>query len=402
MIPEQSRGNLETMNTAQRITLLAEQATALAPWLGPFTAADLDAWLVDQLGDASALDAWIPRGGIRSRAVALEPVLHIISGNTPHAGFQSLIRGLVLGGRQRVKLPSTGLPALESWIASLPAPLATLIETAHTLPDAWRDSAAAVIFGDRETLEFFRNWCPPETRRIEYGPKISVAVLFAEPDVATFHALAGDILRHDQRGCLSVQNVLVDAGAIDARAFAESLATAVDRARTEFPRPVESLSESGRIRNFREILRYRAANGAPITLWESENSTSWTVVLDATQAPLLNPTPGGGTVIVRAFSGTCCGRGARATESRGGDSLSQSVAGTSYPQPLTPENLGPERAILSTIVAHPFEDPTTVAHLDPLSPPRVCAPGMAQFPSLFWSHDGTRPLAELVRWRDLG
>jgi len=390
MMPTQSRGNLETMNAAQRITLLAEQAAALAPWLGPFTAADLDAWLADQLGDARALDAWIPRGGIRSRAVAVEPVLHIISGNTPHAGFQSVFRGLLLGGRQRVKLPSAGLPPLEDWIANLPAGLASLIEISHTLPDAWNDSPVAVIFGDGETMAFFRDWCPPETRRLEYGPKISAAFVFASPGAGTLDALAGDILRYDQRGCLSVQNVLIDAAAIDAREFAAALASALDRARESFPRPAPTLSESGRIRNFREILRYRATNGEPITLWESENSTSWTVVLDATQAPLLTPTPGGGTVVVRAFN------------ARGWDSLSQSVAATSCPQPLTPESLGPERAFLSTVVAHPFDDPATIARLEPLAPPRVCAPGMAQFPSLFWSHDGTRPLAGLVRWRDLG
>lgn len=366
---------------------------ALEPWLGPFTAADLEAWLVDQLGDARALDAWVPRGGIRSRAVAVEPVLHIISGNTPHAGFQSLFRGLLLGGRQRVKLPSVGLPEFEAWIASLPAELASRVETSHTLPDAWRDSPVAVIFGDGETLNFFRGWCPPETRRIEHGPKISAAILFAEPEAETLDALVGDILRHDQRGCLSVQNVIIDASAIDARAFAASLASALDRARESFPRSVPTLSDSGRIRNFRETLRYRTANGEPIDLWESENSTSWTVVLDATDGPLLTTTPGGGTVVVRVI------------DARSWDLQSQSVAspaGRDCPQPLTPETLGPEHAFLSTIVAHPFDDPATLARLEPLAPPRICAPGTAQFPGLFWSHDGTRPLAELVRWRDLG
>lgn len=378
---------MPTPTTNQRIALFAGQAAALEPWLGRFTAADLEAWVADQLGDACALDAWIPRGGIRSRAVAVEPVLHIISGNTPHAGFQSLFRALLLGGRQRVKLPSAGLPPLEEWIASLPAELSALVETSHTLPEAWRDSPVAVIFGDGETLDFFRDWCPPATRRIEYGPKISAAILFAEPDEATLDALAGDILRHDQRGCLSVQNVLVDADTIDARAFAAALAATLDRAREIFLRPEFTISDSGRIRNFREILRYRAANGEPIALWESANSTSWTVVLDSTDAPLLAPTPGGGTVFVRQFSGDTedesCGRDARAT-------------------PLTASALGPEFAFLSTLVAHPFDDPATLARLDAIGPPRICAPGMAQFPGLFWCHDGNRPLAALVRWRDLG
>lgn len=394
---------MSTVTTIQRIALLAGQAAALEPWLGHFTATDLEAWVADQLGDACALDAWIPRGDIRSRAVVMEPVMHIISGNTPHAGFQSLFRGLLLGGRQRVKLPSAGLPPLEDWIANLPADLADLVETTHTLPESWRDSPVVVIFGDGETLDFFRDWCSPTIRRIEYGPKISAAIFFADPDAATLDALAGDILRHDQRGCLSVQNILVDASTIDARAFAAALAATLDRARETFPRPEFTLSDSGRIRNFREILRYRAANGDPIQLWESANSTSWTVVLDATDAPLLTPTPGGGTVFVRAFSGDA--EDARSAISRGRDLQFPSVAGPAgwdWPPPLTASNLGPELAFLSTLVAHPFDDPAILARLDALAPPRICAPGMAQFPGLFWSHDGIRPLAALVRWRDLG
>ncbi|MFU8894219.1 MAG: acyl-CoA reductase [Luteolibacter sp.] len=372
--------------TTRRIELLASQAPTLEPWLGAFTAADLEAWLADQLGDARALDAWIPRGGIRSRAVALEPVLHIISGNSPHAGFQSLFRGLLLGGRQRVKLPSAGLPPLEKWIAGLPAELAALVETSLTLPEAWRDSPVAVIFGDGETLAFFRDWCGPKTRRIEHGPKISAAILFVEPDAATLAALAGDILREDQRGCLSVQNVLCDAATIDVRAFAANLAAALDCARKAFPCPPRGLSDSGRIRNFRETLRYRAANGAPLEWIESAESTSWTVVVDATPAgPLLTSTLGGGTVIVRAFADVGTGPDARVTL-----------------PPLTLGGLGSEAPFLSTIVAHPFDDAAALARLDALAPPRICAPGMAQFPGLFWCHDGIRPLAALVCWRDLG
>lgn len=368
--------------TDRRIELLAAEAADLEPWLGPFNAADLSAWLADQLGDARALDTWIARGGIHSRAVALDPVLHIISGNTPHAGFQSLFRGLLLGGRQRVKLPSAGLSVLEAWISGLPAELAALVETSRILPDSWRDSPATVVFGGDETITFFRDWCGPETKLLEHGPKISAAMLFAEPDVEILGALAADILREDQRGCLSVQNILCDASVINVRAFAQNLASSLESARESFPCPQRELSDSGRIRNFRESHRYRAANGAPIALFESAGSTSWTVVLDATSGgPLLTSTPGGGTVIIRPIDGH---------------------PSASSPRSLTIGNLGPEAAFLSTIVAHPFDDPEIISRLDLLGAPRICAPGMAQFPRLFWSHDGTRPLAELVRWRDLG
>jgi hypothetical protein len=365
---------MTTMNaTRLRIGLLAAEAAALEPWLGPVTADNLADWLADELGHPDALDSWVRRGPIHSRAVPLSPLLHIISGNTPHAGFQSLVRGLLLGGRQRVKLPSAGLPALETWIANLPPGLAGMIETSRELPAAWRDSPAAVIFGDAETLRFFRDWLPGDTRRIEYGPKLSAAVVFADLDAGTARALAGDVLRHDQRGCLSVQAVLVHGDTVASREAAARLARALDVARAEFPAPPRSISESGAIRNFREIVRYRAANGQPLELWECRQSTAWTVVHDAGDAPLLSATPGGGTVMVRPFTGD-----------------------------LTAACLGPEAAHLSTVVLHPFDDDAARLRLDALAPPRICAPGMAQFPGVFWSHDGGRPLASLVRWRDIG
>ena len=62
---------------------------------------------------------------------------------------------------------------------------------------------------------------------------------------------------------------------------------------------------------------------------------------------------------------------------------------------ITAEDLSPHLGCYGDKEAH-------TPRLDALAPPRICAPGMAQFPGLFWSHDGTRPLAALVRWRDLG
>src|SRR5690606_33364343 len=133
------------ITTRDRIDLLVQEKDTLSPWIGDFDAAALENLLETQLGSARALDEWLPRGDTRSRAVPLSPLLHIISGNTPHAAFQSIIRGLLIGAQNRVKLPSAGLPEFEQWLAQLPAELVTLIDARHDLPESWLDSAGAVI-----------------------------------------------------------------------------------------------------------------------------------------------------------------------------------------------------------------------------------------------------------------
>ncbi|OYV05916.1 MAG: hypothetical protein CFE26_09070 [Verrucomicrobiales bacterium VVV1] len=336
--------------------------------MGGFDESLLASLLEAQLGSALALDVWIPRGDTRCRAFPLSPLLHILSGNTPHAAFQSIVRGLLVGCRNRVKLPSSGLPEFEEWAAELPSSLADLIEVRYDLPDSWLDSAGAVVFGNQATLDTFRKLLPRSTRLIEHGPKLSIAVVF-EPDASAADLVTQDILAHDQRGCLSVQAVYVDGGPAAAKAFAARLASVLENARLSQPRAAISLSDSGAISNARELARFRAANGNDVSLWESVGSTQWTVVYD--HSPVLMPGPLNGFVTV-------------------------------HPLPtevLLRDALGPEIAHLSTVAIHPFSD----AHADQLNPldvPRICPLGRSQQPPLFWHHDGRPPLADLVDWRD--
>lgn len=353
---------------AARIAALTACQSTLEPWIGPFEASALTGLLECQLGSAAALDSWITRGDTRCRAFPLSPLLHVVSGNTPHAAFQSVVRGLLIGSRNRVKLPSSGLPEFQHWIDSLPPLLGDLIEVRNDLPAPWLNSAGAVIFGNLSTLTSFRQLLPAGIRLIEHGPKLSIAVIFqADPRAAAL--LAQDILAHDQRGCLSVQAVYVEGGPAVAKNFANQLATVLENARAAQPRKPISLSESGAISNSRELARFRAANGADVTLWQSSVNTQWTVVYDLD--PILAPGPLNGFVTVHPLP----------TEM------------------LLRDALGPEICHLSTAAIYPFSD----VHADQLSPldiPRICPVGRSQQPPLFWHHDGRPPLADLVLWRD--
>jgi hypothetical protein len=356
--------------TEQRIAALAGQAVEIARWVGDFDAETLRAWLRLELGSERVLDGWVAHGGIHTRAVPLSPLLHVVSGNSPHAAFQSVLRGLLVGACNRVKLPTAGLPEFERWIGGLAGPLADLIEVRRELPRGWLDSEGAVVFGDGGTIEAFRRLLPGTVVRIEHGPKVSIAVVFGAWDDAVLDRLAADILRFEQMGCLSVQAVLVDGGEERVLAFGDGLAEAMRRHRAEFPRGAASVSASGAVQNARAMARFLCANGEGARIWESSGSTEWTLV--HRRDPVLQSGPLHGFVFLHPL-----------------------------PVDLRRETLGPLGQVISTVVLHPFAE-HAASRLDGLAPSRICAVGEAQQPTVFWHHDGGSPLSSLVRWRDFG
>lgn len=338
---------------ADRIAFLVSQRGIFEKWVGAYDADSLIHWVDSELGDSGRLEEWV--GG--SKVVPLSPVLHVVSGNTPHAAFQSVFRAILVGCRSWVKVPSAGLPEFEEWAAGL-----DFLEVERTLPAAWKSPGVAVVFGGTETLEFFRSWLSPGTRITEHGPKLGAAFVFRNREgLAT--DLAEDILRYGQRGCVSVQMVYV---AGDAVAFCGELAEALEIRRQKNP---ATRSEAGGIRNERELARFRIANGADLKMWESTASVDWTVVLDR-EDPSLRVGPSGGFVRVIPM-----------------------------PEDLSQEALGSECAFLSTAVVEPL---TMDERLEKISPPRICGAGKAQDPGIRWHPDGEMPIAGLVRWRDLG
>jgi hypothetical protein len=274
---------------------------------------------------------------------------------------------MLVGCRNFVKLPSAGLPEFEQWAANLPEVLSQLIETEHSLPNAWLDCEAAVIFGDGGTIDTFREKLAPTVRRIEHGPKLGIAVVF-EPTPEAASRVAEDILRHDQRGCLSVQAVYVKGDTRTIHDFGDKLAVAMAEYRSRHSRMSATLSDAGGVSNAREVARFLMANGDRIKLWESKGSTDWTIVYDAN--PELKAGPLNGFVRL-------------------------------HPLPSDLGSLGRESEFISTAAVDPFSE-THAAKLDALGIPRICEAGKAQEPTVFWHHDGMSSLGSLVRWRDLG
>ena len=84
------------MNHAERLDLIARSASFFEPYTGPF---DCDLLQATWDRELSPPTVRLPKS-----------IVHIISGNTPHAAYQSLLNGLILGAKNRLKLPTNALP----------------------------------------------------------------------------------------------------------------------------------------------------------------------------------------------------------------------------------------------------------------------------------------------------
>ena len=357
------------MLTEQRAHHLAKASEAFQDFLGQISANELIDWVSHELGHPEALDEFQQVGDILTKAVPPKHLLHIISGNTPHAGLQSLLRGLLIGGQNTIKLPSAtadseSIPEVTTFYRSLPKQLQQLCLFTSKLSDSLLASADCVIaIGSDRAIESIHDRLSPQQRFIPHGHKISFA-LIDKPSAKNAQLAAIDASLYNQQGCLSPHAIYLKQGAAE---FAPMLAKAMESYGQRNPRTAISLSESGAIRNLRETVRYQAAQEPTnYQLHESDGNTSWTVIFE--NSPTLRPSPLNRTIYVR-------------------------------PWPENPFDLGKELEYLSTIALSPLS--ALLKTVDCLTPARVCQLGKPQQPHLFWHHDGFAPLASLVTWQDI-
>ena len=80
---------------SERMRFLLSQREVLEKWVAKYDHDSLRKWLRAEIGDEGRLDKFVDG----SRVVAREPVLHVVSGNTEHAAFQSVFRAILVGCR---------------------------------------------------------------------------------------------------------------------------------------------------------------------------------------------------------------------------------------------------------------------------------------------------------------
>ncbi len=358
------------MLTQERARHLAKAIKAF-PILGSVSADDLVRLVTMELGHPGILDGFQEKGDIRTKATAPATILHIVSGNTAHAGLQSLVRGLLLGARNRCKIPSCGLPEIAQFQENLPGELAELVEIESDLPEDWlREADAVIVFGSDETVRQVRKKIRPHQKFVPHGHRISFGILFDDLSAKAAEDAARDVSVFDQQGCLSPHLFYVKApSGSEAAAFAEQLAEAMEAFNRHTPRRALTSEEANEIMHLRSGYRFRAASDPSVRLWCSEDTTDWTVVYETDPAFAISP-------------------------------LNRFVFVKPLPDDLA-LHLRPVRAHLSSICLHPFSETEAVA-LSLLGASRICPLGRAQEPSLFWHQDGSASLAPLVDWIDLG
>lgn len=351
------------MNTAARAQALAH-ACRHFPLLGPLTAADLLSALRLELGHVDALDGFRPYGEHFARAVVQSPILHIVSGNTPHAALQSLVRGILLGAGNLVKIPSDGLPEVEEFLSHLPTELQETTQVSKELPESWlRQAQAWIVFGSDETIAHFRKRAPTGVTFVPHAHLFSLGVVYDQHAPAARLA-AIDVSRFNQKGCLSPHDIYVKG---DARAFAAHLAQEMEHYSLIDPPASLTTAEAAEIHNIRANYRFRAASDPRVQLWESANSLQWTVIFE--EDPW--------------FAASC---------------LNRVVFVKPLPDRME-EAMGPALGWLGAIGIWPVT-PDAAEELSPLSPSRICPLGRMQEPPFTWHQEGRQNLAPLVQWID--
>ncbi len=360
------------MTTADRAAGLADTLRDSACTESSSSAILLD--LVEaELGHPGILDSPQLHGDLKSQAIAPESILHIIAGNTPMAGIQSLTRGLLLGSHNFIKLPSCELPELTDFVDALPADLKKLVEMSSELPDEWlRSSKAIIVFGSDATIQHFSQCVRADQTLVAHGHRISFGIIFEDEDQSAAKRAARDASLFDQQGCLSPHVFYVAAGKnIDPPGFAAELAREMDLFNQHSPRRALSPEENAPITALRDSYKFRQSNDPGVKLWASSNSTDWTVIYE--EDPLFAVSPLNRVVFVKPLP-----------------EIKQ-----------IPQQLFLVKSHLSSIAIHPFSQ-KHVGHVRHLGASRICPLGKAQQPSLFWHQDGRAQLSPLVTWIDFG
>jgi len=357
------------VTSAQRAGTLAVAAGPFRALLGATGAEDLLAWLALELGHAGAIDEWVDYGKGRTKAFAPETILHVVSGNTPHAALQSIVGGLLLGSRNLVKLPRGGIAEIGDFVTRLPEELRAKVQTAEELPPGWlAEAEAVVVYGSDETVARFRGLASPSQIFIGYGHKASLGVIWDDPHFVSCDGAARDASLFDQQGCLSPQVFYVrDTPSGFAREYAEHLASAMDRFNRTHPRGPLTTEEKAAIANLRAAYRFRAAGDLRVALWEGGANLDWTVVYEEDAWFPASP-------------------------------LNRVIFVKPLPEGL-PSSIGPASEYIGAVGLFPCTE-ELADRFAALRPSRFCAIGRMQDPHWTWHNGGVPRLASLVKWVD--
>lgn len=315
-------------------------------------------------------------------------LVHVAAGNLPNPALMSLTLGLLTRSAQFMKCASGAsyLPRLFAHsIYEADPKLGACLELAE-----WRGGKAdleAALFGEAdavtatgsdEALAAIRARVPAAARFLGYGQRVSMEYVtregLREETIAQLIAsVADDVIAWDQNGCLSPHVIYVEEkGQVESDKFAEQLAVELMRREMAEPRGPIPVAAAADIAARRSLYETLAAHRGDVKLWQSQNTTAWTVVFEHDVRFRLSPL--NRFVFVKPVPDL-------ATVMQGVDELKGKISTVAVA--TSPERL---REIARQLARWGVT--------------RICRPGRMQNPPLTWRHDGRPALGDLVSWTD--
>jgi hypothetical protein len=371
----------------------ATVARGLDDFFRRFTPENFHALLAQDLGEAAAkavMDDLPDHAAAGAHHFWHGPQLiaHVAPGNLPNPALMSLTLGLLTHSAQFMKCASGAslLPRLFAHsIYEADHKLGACLELA-----AWRGGNAeleAALFGaadcvtatgSDETLAAIRARVPAGTRFLGYGQRVSFGlvtreVLRDETIAELIARVADDVIAWDQNGCLSPHVVYVEErGAVESDKFAALLAAELMKREAAEPRGPISIEESALIASRRSLYETLATHRGDVKIWQSKDSTAWTVVFE--HEVRFHFSPLNRFIFVKPVPDL-------AAVLRGVDELQGKVSTVA-------------------LAASPDRLKDVAAQLARWGVARLCPPGQMQNPPLTWRHDGRPALGDLVTWTD--
>ena len=343
----------------------------------------LDRLVRAEFPDPRVLDGFVAESGRAVHATAPGVTLHFGAGSVPGVTVTSMLRALLVKSPVLVK-PGAGDAALTTRFARelhRADPRLAAAVAVHYWPGGapgWRPwerelltrADQVVVYGGNDTIESIRARAPAATRLIEHPHRIGVAIVDpgAAPGAAAEAARAVSLF--DQKGCVSTHLILLLGDRTTARRWCERLADHLARTGATLPAGALSPGELSALHQLRGRLAMRGAAFESIEILSPEK-TDWTVVL----APAEHFEPAGG-------------RTAWVVPVSDRDACLEILA-----------SLSP---VLQTVgLAGIRKDGARFAEkMAALGASRIVPLDEIPFPEPEWLHDGSRPLGELVRWRE--
>jgi hypothetical protein len=222
---------------------------ALDRLFAPLRSATIERAIVQDLGSLDALDRFVERDGVSSRAYPVGNVVIVSSETTIGVAIVPAVFALCANCPVLVKDREDGLIAAFFDTLTEEHPDLGKRVQAHPWrggdPQEDRDlrvADAVVAFGRDDSLNAIRRVLRPGARFVGYGHRASIGYVSrsALDDAATAQkaatGAARDLVLYDGEGCMSLHALFVErGGAIDPLAFARMVIDAATEASIEFP-----------------------------------------------------------------------------------------------------------------------------------------------------------------------